>query len=54
MTGAMTALAVGSDQVRGSDVTFPSLFFVGLLLFFITLLLNIAGARFVRKIRSAE
>lgn len=52
MTGAMTALAVGSDQVRGAELTFPSLFFVGLLLFIITLLLNIAGARFVRKIRS--
>ncbi len=51
MTAAMTALAVGSDQVRGTDGTFQSLFFVGLLLFFITLTLNILSERFVRRVR---
>ena len=51
MTAAMTALAVGSDQVRGADAAFPSLFFVGLLLFAITLLLNVVSERFVRKVR---
>jgi phosphate transport system permease protein len=51
MTAAMTALATGSDQVRGVNGAFESLFFVGLLLFTITLLLNLASERFVRKVR---
>jgi len=51
MTAAMTALATGSDQVRGSDLAYPSLFFVGLLLFAFTLILNIVSERFVRSVR---
>lgn len=51
MTAAITALATGSDQVRGSGPAYPSLFFVGLLLFIITLGLNIASERFVRRVR---
>jgi phosphate transport system permease protein len=51
MTGAMTALAIGSDQVRGADNAFDSLFFVGLLLFLMTLALNILSERFVRRVR---
>ncbi len=51
MTAAMTALAIGSDQVRGQEGTFESLFFVGLVLFFITLVLNIVSERFVRRVR---
>lgn len=51
MTAAMTALAVGSDQVRGTDGTFQSLFFVGLLLFVMTLTLNVLSERFVRRVR---
>jgi phosphate transport system permease protein len=51
MTAAMTALAIGSDQVRGEQGTFESLFFVGLLLFFITLVLNVLSERFVRRVR---
>jgi phosphate transport system permease protein len=51
MTAAITALATGSDQVRGSGPAFPSLFFVGLLLFLLTLLLNTLSERFVRRIR---
>ena len=51
MTAAMTALAIGSDQVKGAEHTFESLFFVGLLLFFATLLLNVVGERFVRRVR---
>jgi phosphate transport system permease protein len=51
MTAAMTALAVGSDQVRGADGAFQSLFFVGLLLFLMTLALNVLSERFVRKVR---
>jgi phosphate transport system permease protein len=51
MTAAMTSLAIGSDQVRGQEGTFESLYFVGLLLFFMTLALNIASERFVRRVR---
>ena len=51
MTAAMTALAIGSDQVRGAELTFESLFFVGLLLFLITLGLNLVSEAFVRRVR---
>ena len=51
MTAAMTALATGSDQVRGASLAFPSLFFIGLLLFGMTLVLNIVSERFVRRVR---
>lgn len=51
MTAAMTALATGSDQVRGSSLAYPSLFFVGLLLFAFTLALNVLSERFVRSVR---
>jgi phosphate transport system permease protein len=53
MTAAMTALATGSDQARGDALAFPSLFFVGLLLFLITLALNLISERFVRAFRRA-
>jgi len=51
MTAAMASLAIGSDQVRGASAAFPSLFFIGLLLFLITLLLNLVGEAFVRRTR---
>ncbi len=51
MTAAMAALAIGSDQVRGADATFQSLFFVGLLLFLMTLALTTLSNRFVRRVR---
>ena len=51
MTGAISSLAIGSDQVRGSDFAFDSLYFVGLLLFVITFALNVASERFVRRVR---
>lgn len=51
MTAAMTALAIGSDRVKGAGNTFESLFFVGLLLFLLTLVLNVLSERFVRKVR---
>ena len=51
MTAAMTALATGSDQVRGADLAYPSLFFVGLLLFAMTFTLNVLSERFVRAVR---
>jgi len=53
MTAAMAALATGSDQVTGDSAAFQSLFFVGLLLFVITLFLNVVGDAFVRRVREA-
>ena len=50
-TGAMAALATGTDSVAGSNAAFPSLFFVGLLLFVLTLTLNVVSERFVRRYR---
>jgi phosphate transport system permease protein len=52
MTGAISSLAIGSDQVRGSGFAFDALYFVGLLLFAITFLLNVVSERFVRRVRS--
>lgn len=51
MTAAMSALAIGSDQVAGSTNAFQSLFFLGLLLFLMTLALNVISDRFVRRVR---
>lgn len=51
MTAAITSLATGSDQVRSTGPAYPSLFFVGLLLFVITLGLNLISERFVRRVR---
>jgi phosphate transport system permease protein len=53
MTAAMTALATGSDQARGGALAYPSLFFIGLLLFIFTLALNLLSERFVRAFRRA-
>jgi phosphate transport system permease protein len=53
MTAAMTSLAIGSDQVRGAENTFESLFFVGFLLFVVTLTLNLMSDAFVRRVRRA-
>jgi phosphate transport system permease protein len=51
MTAAITSLATGSDQVRSTGPAYPSLFFVGLLLFVFTLGLNLISERFVRRVR---
>lgn len=51
MTAAMASLASGTDQVVGEGLTFQSLFFVGLLLFVITLVLNMIGNVFVGRVR---
>lgn len=51
MTAAMATQASGTDQVVGEALTFQSLFFVGLLLFAITLTLNLVADRFVRRVR---
>ena len=51
MTAAMTALAIGSDQVRGAALTFESLYFLGFLLFLLTFALNLVSDAFVRRVR---
>jgi phosphate transport system permease protein len=51
MTGAISSLATGSDQVQGSTLAFNSLYFVGLCLFLITFSLNIVSERYVRRVR---
>jgi len=51
LTAAMASLAAGSDQVTGNTAAFQSLFFLGLVLFVITLLLNLVGDAFVRRTR---
>jgi phosphate transport system permease protein len=56
ITSAMASLATGTDQVAGGGGTgagqaFNSLFFLGLLLFGVTMLLNLIGDVFVRRIR---
>jgi ABC-type phosphate transport system permease subunit len=39
--------------VRGASLAVPSLYFVGIVLFFITLGLNVVANRFVRRVRQA-
>ena len=51
MTAGMASLASGTDNVVGQGLTFQSLYFVGLLLFLITMGLNVAAGRFVGRIR---
>ncbi|GBE25194.1 phosphate transport system permease protein PstC [bacterium BMS3Bbin02] len=51
MTAAIAALATGSDQVVGQGTAFQSLFAVALLLFLMTLILNVASDRLVRRVQ---
>lgn len=50
-TAAIASLATGSDQVQGGQAAYLSLFFLGLLLFVMTLALNVIGDVFVRRTR---
>lgn len=52
LTAAIANLALGSDAVT-VGYQFDSLYFLGLLLFIITLLLNVLGDRIVRRYRKA-
>ena len=52
ITGAMAALGFGTDQVAGNDLAFQSLYFLGALLFLITLGLNFIGNAVVRRMQS--
>ena len=56
VTAAMASLAGGTDQVaggggHGAGQAFNSLFFLGILLFVVTLLLNMVANFFVRRLR---
>lgn len=51
LTGAMASLATGSDNVTGNSSAFLSLYFLGFLLFLMTLGLNLIGDIFVRRTR---
>lgn len=51
ITSGMVAVATGTDNVAGASNTFQSAFFLGLILFFITLSLNVVADRFVRRVR---
>lgn len=51
MTAGMASLATGTDNVVGEGLTFQSLYFVGFVLFLLTLFLNIAAGRFVNRVR---
>ena len=52
MTAAMASQASGTDGTI-SELAFNSLFFVGFVLFVITLTLNLIADRYVRKVRQA-
>jgi phosphate transport system permease protein len=51
MTAAMATQAAGTDAVVGEGLTFQSLFFVGSVLFVVTMTLNVLADRFVRRVR---
>jgi len=51
MTAGMASLATGTDSVVGEGLTFQSLYFVGLVLFVLTLFLNVVAGRFVARVR---
>lgn len=51
MTAAMASVASGTDNVAGQGPTFQSLFFIGLVLFCLTLALNLLANVFVRRYR---
>lgn len=50
ITSAMTGVLSGSDQQAGGKA-YESVFFLGMLLFLMTLLLNMVANRFVRRVR---
>lgn len=51
ITAAMASLGAGTDSVAGSGIAFQSLYFLGALLFIITLVLNVASDAIVRRFR---
>lgn len=53
ITAAMASLGAGTDQVAGSGIAFQSLYFLGALLFIMTLVLNVISDAIVRRFREA-
>lgn len=53
ITAAMASLGAGTDQVAGSGIAFQSLYFLGAMLFILTLLLNVISDAIVRRFREA-
>lgn len=53
MTASMASVASGTDNVAGVGPTFQSLFFVGFVLFLLTLGLNLLASTFVNRFRQA-
>ena len=51
ITAAMASLGAGTDSVAGSGIAFQSLYFLGALLFVMTLLLNVFSDAIVRRFR---
>jgi phosphate transport system permease protein len=51
ITAAMASLGAGTDQVAGSGLAFQSLYFLGAVLFVMTMLLNILSDAVVRRFR---
>ena len=51
VTSAMADIATGTDNVAGVGNAFQSIFFLGLMLFLMTLSLNVIADRFVRRVR---
>ena len=51
LPAATAAVATGTDNVAGASNTFQSAFFLGLILFALTLTLNLVADRFVRRVR---
>ena len=51
ITASMAAVATGTDNVAGASNTFQSAFFLGFILFVLTLSLNLVADRFVRRVR---
>lgn len=51
ITAAMASLGAGTDSVAGSGLAFQSLYFLGALLFILTLVLNVISDRIVRRFR---
>lgn len=51
ITGAMASLGAGTDEVAGVGIAFQSLYFLGAVLFVLTLLLNLISDLVVRRFR---
>ncbi len=51
ITAAMASLGAGTDSVAGSGIAFQSLYFLGALLFVITLVMNVVSDRIVGRFR---